>query len=106
MQYSALFSFGGKGYFHPSNRHLCLLEQKRYGVMGGPIRLGDGRTGLENDPMHREMGPILALLADLLNDHPNQGRRALLMRDPSKRSLWDADLEGQAYVDPVCHPSH
>lgn len=70
------FPSGGKGYFHSDNRICAYWSRNAYGSLGGPHPewvIGDW---VRNDPLHRELGLILALIADLLEDPAYRGRRA------------------------------
>ena len=70
------FPSGGKSYFHPNNLICAYWSRRAYGALGGPHNdptwiMGDWAR---SDPTHREIGLILALLADLFEDPSYQGR--------------------------------
>jgi len=70
------FPSGGRGYFHPTNLICAPWSRNAYKRLGGPHgdwAIGDWRQA---DPLRKELGPILTLLADLLEDSTYQGRRA------------------------------
>jgi len=72
---SRCFPTGGKNYFHSGNFICARWSRRAYRDLGGPHgdwQLGDWKQG---DPMRRELGLVLALIADLLEDSEYKGRK-------------------------------
>ncbi len=70
------FPSGGKGYFYEGTRICAPWSRNAYAILGGPHPdwpIGDWAANAKH---HREVGTILALLANLLRDPSYQGRLA------------------------------
>jgi len=69
------FPTGGSGYFHSSNR-ICAYWSRNAYTAGGPHAgnwvMGDWAS---KDPLRKELGLILTLLADFLEDTSYKGRK-------------------------------